>query len=392
MKKLKKVRFGVVGLGMGGLHCRDIVKEAGKDFSLGAICDINEARVRKFAGELKVPYFTDAQEMYDSGLVDAVIVATPHYWHVPLALRAARAGLHVLCEKPLSSTVGPARQMIAECRKRKVALGAMLQHRTRGIMVKMKQMVDSGAIGEVFRVSMICSNWHRTQAYYDSGQWRGTWDGEGGGVLINQAPHHLDLFTWIGGMPRRVTGVLDTRLHKIEVEDAANFICEYGNGKIGYFYATTAEQPGMEQFMVCGDKATLIAEGGRLRMGRLRVPLKEYTMSSENSAADSGKNATTWSDVEIPHRPSGHIEIIRAFAAHLLRGTPLYADGRDALNELQLSNAMYLAGYKNKPVDLPIDDQEIEKLIARLIRERSTGRGGNLRGAATRDLRKLMGK
>jgi predicted dehydrogenase len=327
--------------------------------------------------------------MFDSGLIDAAIIATPHYWHPVLGIRAARAGLHVLCEKPLASAVGPARAMIAECQKRNVVLGAMLMMRTRGSMMKMKQMVDAGEAGEVFRVSMICSCWYRTQAYYASGAWRGTWDGEGGGILLNQAPHSLDLFQWIGGMPKRVTAIVGTRLHHIEVENTANAIFEYGGGKMGYLYATTAEAPGMEQLMVCGDKGTLVAEGDKIRFAKLVQPISEH-LATCPKGFESPK--AEWQDVTWDIEPKGlHINVTRAFAAHVLdRSKPLIATGQEAINELEISNAVYLAGFKGKPADLPVDADQIDRLIAGLERQHSTGKGGGLRKRAARAMRKLL--
>lgn len=373
---MKKVRFGIVGVkGMGGFHAEAIVKSKSRDFRLGAVADVVGKVAEQVGRKLKVPYFTDAEAMYDSGLIDAVIVATPHCFHPPLSLAAARRGIHVLCEKPLAVTVGPARQMIAECRKRKVALGAMLQERTRAVMKKTRQMVDSGRIGEVFRISMICSDWYRTQAYYDSGAWRGTWDGEGGGILLNQAPHSLDLFQWIGGMPTSVVAVLDTRIHKIEVENTANAICRYAGGKIGYFYASTAHLPGQEQLIVCGDKGTLIVEGGKLRLGELNKPLSRDIFENPESGADFIINPRcTWKQVKVPSgRDGNHLTIMAAFARHILRGTPMVATGAEALNELEISNAMYLSGFNNsRLVDIPVSAAAAERLIARLIRERSS--------------------
>jgi predicted dehydrogenase len=391
---MKKVRFGVIGLGnMGSAHSRWCAKDGGRDVGLGAVCDVVGEKAAAFGEELKVPHFTDAVEMMDSAPIDAVIVATPHYWHPPLAIHAARRKLHVLCEKPVASRIGPARAMVAECRKRRVALGVVLHHRTRAIMRKMKQLVGSGAIGEVFRVELICSSWFRTQAYYDSGAWRGTWDGEGGGVLINQAPHHLDLFQWIGGMPKRVMGLVHTRAHNIEVEDAANFLCDYGGGKIGYIYATTAEEPGMEQFTVSGDKGTIVCKARQLTLGRLKQSVTQHIMGSKKSFAGGAEQKCTWKEVKLPKDPGGrHLMIIKAFAAHVLRGGEMYCTGAEALNELELSNAMYIAGFKGKTVELPVDAAEIDRLVARLERERSTGRGGGLRKAADREFKRLMRK
>ncbi len=388
---MKKTRFGVIGLGVIGVsHSGWIREHGGRSMSLGAVCDVLPEK-RAIADELGVPFFRDAQAMYDSGAIDAVIIATPHYWHAPLTVRAARGGIHVLCEKPLAASVGNARAMIAECRRRKVALGAMLQQRTRPVMRKMKQLVDRGTIGEVFRVQMICSSWFRTQAYYDRGAWRGTWDGEGGGVLINQAPHSLDLFQWIGlGLPKRIIATLDTRAHAVEIEDTANVLCDYGGGKSGYVYATTAERPGAEQLMVAGDKGTLIAEGRKLRMGKLKIPIRKHIRMSASRIDGGGEQKVTWSDVAVPQGSGSHGNVIRAFAAHLRKGTPMIADGREAIVELEISNAAYLSGFGGgRPVDLPVDAAGVERLLSRLIRERSAGRGGDLRKLAAGDMKAL---
>ena len=392
---MKKVRFGVVGVGgMGGAHVRSILNSKSRELTLGAVSDIVPEIARRAGEEANVPYFTDNQRMFDSGLVDAVIIAVPHYWHAPLTIRAARSGLHVMCEKPLSSTVGPARAMVRECRKRRRALGVMLHHRSRTIMIKMKRLVAGGAIGEVFRAQLICSNWFRTQGYYDGGAWRGTWDGEGGGVLINQAPHHLDLYQWIAGMPKKVMGMLGTRAHKIEVEDTANFLLEYDGGKVGYIYATTAEEPGYEQFMLCGDKGTLVCEGGKLRLGKLRISVTEHIAvggKQDVIRKATGGQKTTWREIRPPGDGGGrHIMLTKAFARHILTGTEMYVDGTEALNELELSNAMYISGFRNKTVELPVDETEMERLISTLEREHSTGKGGGIRAKAMRDLRRLL--
>jgi len=390
---MKKLRFGVIGLGnMGKLHCGYIHEANSRDFHLTAACDIIRAK-RKLIEDFDIPFFTDAQEMYDSGLIDAVIIATPHYWHPPLTFRAARAGIHVLCEKPLACSVGLARAMISECKKRKVKLGGMLQQRCFPAMVKAKQLVDRGVIGDVFRVEMTCSGWFRTQRYYDSGKWRGTWDGEGGGVLINQAPHSLDLFQWIGlGLPRRIVAMVDTREHKIEVEDTANVLCDYGDGRIGYIYASTAEEPGTTRLTVIADKGTMHVERRSLRIGKLRVPISRHVYASKSATAGGAEQKLTWSDVTVSKRRTGHIDVIRAFAANILKGTPMIATGAESLVELEISNAAYLSGYnKGKSVSLPVNAKEMELLLDRLIRRRSTGRGGAMRKAAAKDMRRILG-
>ena len=387
---MKHVRFGIIGCGgMGAGHARLIVQAQARDFSLAAVADINAETAQRVGKEFNVPWFADGCKLVDSGLVDAVIIATPHYFHPPLAICAARQGLHVLTEKPMAVSMGPARAMVTQCKRHKVALGVMFQQRNRPEMRKMKQLVAGGALGEIFRAQMICSSWYRAQSYYDSGSWRGTWDGEGGGILINQAPHSLDLFQWIAGMPRAVRATADTRHHKIEVENTANAVLDYGDGRTGYIYATTAEAPGLEQLMVCGDKGTLVAEGGKLRLAKLAMPLKKHLLSTPHGfqAPDF-----QWQDVELPATEGKHIVITRAFVAHILKGKPLAASGAEGLNELELSNAVYISAYRNKTVELPVDAREMEKVLDQLVKARSTGRGGNLRAQAGKDLKRLLGK
>ena len=389
---MKKVRYGVIGLGnMGKVHCRVIAAAGSRWFCLTAACDVSPQK-QELVADLGIPFFTDSQKMYDSGLVDAVIIACPHYWHPPLTFRAASRGIHVLCEKPLASSAGPARAMIAECAKRKVKLGAMLQLRCRPVMVKARQMIRDGAIGDLFRVEMICSSWFRSQKYYDSGEWRGTWDGEGGGVLINQAPHSLDLFQWVGmGLPRTVVANVATREHKMECEDTANVICDYGKGRIGYIYASTAEEPGQDKLTLIGDKGTMIVENDGISLGLLATPVSRHIYESQRLFPGGGEQKVTWSRVRVSPKKTGHIDVIRAFARCLLAGEPMIATGAESLVELEISNAAYISGYNDsKLVRLPVDADQMERLLDRLIRAKSTGRGGNMRAAAARDMKKIL--
>jgi predicted dehydrogenase len=389
---MKPVRFAVIGLGVVGTrHLQTFRNARGGEFRLTAGVEANPEVAARARGRTDVPVLTDLEAFFASPPCDAVLIAVPHCWHPYLAIRAARAGLHVLCEKPLAVTVGPARAMIAECRKHKVALGAMLQDRALAMNVTMKRMIDSGRLGRIYRISQVCTRWYRTQAYYDSGAWRGTWDGEGGGILINQACHALDVFQWLGGMPDRVMCSLATRIHRIEVENTAEAVFQYADGCMGHFYVSTAHEPTLDRTEVFGDKGTLVAEGGRLRLARLESPLSRHIRTCRIAEADVAKIASTWHDVKLPARRGGtHLDVIRAFARHILHGTPMVASGEQAINELELSNAMYLSGYENRPVDLPVDAARIERLLARLEKDRSAGKGRAQRRQADAALKRLL--
>jgi predicted dehydrogenase len=391
---MKTVRFGVMGLGVVGTrHLQTFARAGGKDFRLTAALEANPQSAERARQNTGVPIYTDLDAFLAAGLCDAVVVAAPHCWHPYLTIRAARAGLHVLCEKPLAVTVGAARAMIDECRRHKVALGAMLQDRGMALYARMKRMIDSGRIGRVYRISQVCTRWYRTQAYYDSGAWRGTWDGEGGGILINQACHALDIFQWLGGMPDRVMCCLATRIHRIEVENTAEAVFHYADGRMGHFYVSTAQEPALNRIEVFGDKGTLVAEGGKLMFARLACPLSRHILTCPIAEADVAKIGSSWQEVKLPARAAGtHEVVIRAFARHILHGEPMVAPGEEAINELELSNAMYLSGHENRSVDLPVDAAKIERLLDKLEKERSTGKGSGQRRAANAALRKLIRK
>jgi predicted dehydrogenase len=255
---------------------------------------------------------------------------------------------------------------------------------------KAKEIVDSGRIGEVFRVQLICSNWFRGQVYYDAGSWRGTWSGEGGGILTNQAPHHLDMFQWIGGVPKRILAVLSTRAHRIEVEDTANVILEYDRGKVGYIYATTAEEPGQEQLLICGEKGTLILEDRTIRLGKLRTSIRHHIDTAK--APFEPPQKVTWSEVKYRKARACHGEVARRFARHIRNGTPMVCTGAQGIWQVELTNAAYLSGFTGRPVELPVNADQMEKLLTKLQRQHPRSRGGKMRQEADRELRKLLRK
>jgi predicted dehydrogenase len=310
-----------------------------------------------------VPGFTQPEELLDSGLVDMVIVATPHYFHPPIAVAAFERGLHVLSEKPIAASVSEADRMIGAARASGKKFGVMFQMRASARNQAARRLIESGRLGDIYRASLTMG-WYRTQAYYDSGTWRATWAGEGGGVLINQAPHLLDLFTWLAGLPSRVTGQTRTRLHAIEVEDEAFALLEYPNGAHGYLYASTMEAPATEQIEICGDRGKLLLRGD-LRFWELDSSIREFTrVSADVWAGPKAKEIP----VELEERPSGHTAITTNFARAILHDEPLIAPGEEGLRAVELINAMIMSGKQNRPVDLPVDRAAYDALLADLQR------------------------
>lgn len=358
---MDKVRFGVIGTGgMGSGHCRwmHTIDEA----VLTAVCDTEPAAVAAMAEQHSVPSFATSVELLDSGLVDAVVIATPHYFHPTIAIEAFERGIHVLSEKPIAVTVSAADAMIAAARAADLKFGVMFQLRSLGRMQAARRIIQEGLLGEIYRTSMVVG-WYRSQAYYDSGGWRATWTGEGGGVLINQAPHFLDLFQWLGGMPTRVTGATRTRLHDIEVEDEAFATVEYANGAHGYLYASTTEAPSHELFEICGDRGKLMLQGETLRFWSIDEPIREH---SRGAATMWGGPKAEETAVEIPEGGGRHMDITGNFCRAILNGEPLIAPGEEGIRAVELINGIILSSNTGAPVDLPVDRAAYDSLLESL--------------------------
>jgi len=358
---MENVRIGIVGLGgMGQAHVQNVKKI--NEARLAAVSDV-DAQVAESVGKTHgVRWFTDYNEMMKSGLIDAVIVATPHYFHPAVALSAFAQGLHVLAEKPLAVTVGEADRMLAAAKKAGRILSVMHQMRTLPVMRAARKVAESGAIGTIIRTLLVEPNF-RTQAYYDSGTWRATWAGEGGGVIINQAPHFIDMLILLAGLPVRIEAKTRARLHKIEVEDEVSAILEYSNGAWGYFYTSTNELPRGAEMEIAGEKGKLVFRDNELRFCSFPDEVSKFAYSSPDMwGAMEARNET----ILLPDCDSGHCEIIVNFCRAILHGEPLISSGEDGLKTIEFINAVILSGHKNKPVDIPVDRKEYDDLLSEL--------------------------
>ncbi|HCE46107.1 MAG TPA: oxidoreductase [Lentisphaeria bacterium] len=363
---MKEVRFGIIGIGnMGGPHMGFVKETPGA--KLTAICDIDREKADKNAEKAGVKAYYNSSDLIKSGDVDAVIIATPHFDHTTIAIEAFKNGIHVLTEKPVAVHKADAVRMIEAHNKRKDLLfGIMFQQRTDGMYMKLKELLSSGEFGEVRRINWIITNWFRSQRYYDSGGWRATWRGEGGGVLFNQCPHNLDLFQWFFGMPSKVRAFCDLgKYHKIEVEDNVTAYCEYPNGASAVFITTTGDAPGTNRLEITCERGRVLVENGKILFNRLEVPLSKYCMTTDKQF----EGPACW-NVDIPYRAQGatHQRIIEAFTKAALHGDKLIVRGEEGLNSIELANAMILSSMKGKTVDLPLNAAEYAKLLNGLIK------------------------
>lgn len=369
---MNKVRIGVIGTGgMGSGHIRSM--KTVEEVELAAVCDMDAAVVERVAAETCVPGHCDYRQLIDSGLVDAVIVATPHYFHPEVSIYAMRRGLHVLCEKPVAVTVRGADAMNQAAMETGVKYAVMYQTRTTSLYQAARQVVQSGDLGEIYRTCCISSHF-RSQAYYDSAGWRATWAGEGGGVTINQAPHGIDVFMSLGGLPSRVTACTRTRRHRIEVEDEASALLEYANGAIGYYHTSTNEAPPTDYLELCGEKGKLVLANGQLTLWRLETPVQVYCDTAEGMwGRPAATRDTAVEETARQLRDSGHAAVIRNFARAILFDEPLVTPGVEGIWTVEFINALILSGKRGKPVDIPVDREEYEAFIEEMKRTSPRG-------------------
>lgn len=376
---MKKVRLGIIGLGnMGSAHARSLLAGKIDRVDLVAICDIDRKRLTPFP-ELK--HFKSSDELIASGDVDAVIVATPHYDHTTIGAASLKAGLHTLVEKPISVHKADAERLIAAYTDKKVVFSAMFNQRTDPHYTKVKDMIVNGELGKVRRVNWIITSWFRPENYYASGGWRATWAGEGGGVLLNQCPHNLDLYQWLFGMPDRVRGFCQFgRYHNIEVEDDVTAYFEYNDGTTGVFITSTGEAPGTNRLEISAERGRVVIDENGISFKRNVVPMSEF---SATSSSMFGK-PETW-EVKIPVQGSGgqHNEILQNFVDAVLDGTELIAPAVEGIHSVELGNAILLSAFTDKTVELPLSGRAYERRLKKLIAESKPRRKKRARTVAT---------
>ena len=362
------VRVGVIGLGgMGSNHAGYLSRGEIPGARLAAVCDVEPARLQNVSekyGE-DVQAFDSADALFEAKCIDAVIVATPHYFHPPLVTQALESGYHAMSEKPAGVYTKQVRKMNEVAAKSDRVFGVMFNQRTRGDHQKLKELVESGELGEIKRTIYIINDWFRAQSYYDSGGWRATWAGEGGGVLANQCPHNLDLWQWICGMPERVRAFCHFgKYHDIEVEDDVTAYAEYANGATGVFITSTGEAPGTNRLEISADNGKVVLEGGKITFWRTRVPSSQFLKEWPNGFG----SPEVWK-CEVPFRGGGeeHRGITKNWVQAIRQGTSLLASGDEGICGVELANAMMLSTWTDNWVDIPVDEERFYEELQRRV-------------------------
>ncbi|CZR03741.1 Gfo/Idh/MocA family protein [Trichococcus ilyis] len=380
----EKVKLGIIGYGAeGGMYAGFFKyndERLNDNIELAAICDNDPAKKAKVAEDFPgLPFFDNYLDLLDSGVVNAIVTTVPHYDHCVIGIDALKRGIHLLGEKPAGVYTKDVERLIAVADENpETTFAIFFNQRTNPLYRRVKQLMDEKAIGDLQRATWMITTWWRPQGYYNQSAWRATWGGEGGGVLVNQAPHQLDLLQWICGKPEKVYAKLQYGAGRnIVVENEVNALLDFGNGATGSFITCTNDIVGTDRFEIFGTKGKIIVEDSKkLVVKQLVAP--EAELSENMNMQDVMKlfmgqiNMSDYVTVteEEFETPQGlqHISVLNNFADHVVKGEPLLANGREGINGVTLANAMHLSSWLDKEVDYNVDGDlylaELNKRIA----------------------------
>ena len=368
---MNNLRLGVIGLGnIGQQHIKHIQSDAVERCVVTALSSRN---ISPLAEELNAKHFTDYRDLIDSGLCDAVLIATPTMNHLDMGLYALNKGLHVLMEKPLGLSVEQGDQLLA-CADKDQVFGLMLNQRVAPIFVKMKNVIDTGILGELQRTHWTMTNWFRPEVYFQVSDWRATWAGEGGGLLLNQCIHNIDIFQWLTGMPVSLQGFCGFgKYHNIEVEDEATAYFQYENGATGVFVGSTGESPGINRLDIVGDKGTMSFDGEKLLLTENSPSTSAYNKETKDMF---GQPKTHQLDITPCEVVNQHGVVINNFVEAILDGEELIAPAAQGMDSLAIANAILWSSWSGEKVNFPLSSsgyQEAleEKLAQSTLREKS---------------------
>jgi len=360
-----KIKWGIIGIGaMGESHAQTLLSNSVENAELHAVCDIDLKCETKFPN---IKFFRNSDDLFKDNSVDAILISTPHTTHVPLGIQSLKSGKHTLVEKPLSITAKKTLELINFAKSSNVSFGVMLNQRTNPIYKTLKQMIIDNELGEIQRIQWTITDWFRSNYYYSTSNWRASWQGEGGGVLINQSIHQLDLWQWLFGMPDRVHANINLgRFHNIEVEDDVTALFKYDNGSHGLFVTTTGEAPGVNRLEVASDNGLMIIENNKMIWNKNEISSSEYLKSSKKTMEKPNIKIEELNFEEI-NFSTERKNIIQNFSNQILGIERLYVDGEEGLNSVELMNAMIYSGLNNTEVSIPINRENYEKKLAEMI-------------------------
>jgi predicted dehydrogenase len=385
---MQDLRLGIIGLGnMGQFHANAIAAGKIAHCQLAAVCDRDERQLGRY---LPARGFLASSELINSGEVDAILIATPHYSHTTIGIEALGSGLHVLMEKPLSVHKADCERLLAAHRGTKQVFATMFNQRTDPSYLKLREMIRKDELGTIRRINWIVTHWFRTAVYYASSGWRATWAGEGGGVLLNQSPHQLDLWQWLFGMPGKVRAFCQFgRYHDIEVEDDVTAYFEYDSGTTGVLITSTGEAPGTDRLELAAEKGRVVIENDRFHWTRNEVPMSEFSEQSPDAFA---KPATSEMELSLAGHGGQHNEVLQNFVDAILFGESLIAPAAEGIHSVELANAILFSSDTDTTVSLPLNADLFERWLSDKIKNSSFRKDVGVSDGDLADFSKSFGR
>jgi predicted dehydrogenase len=355
-----QLRVGIIGAGFMGMQHGNVLSKL-PDFAVTAISDVDPKAARRAADLFRCAAYDSAERLIQDGQADVIVIATPHWQHADIAMLAFAHKRHVICEKPLTVTVEQADRLVEAAARSGKLFAVVHQTRFEPSYQFAKKLLDGGELGALYRCIMVESAW-RTAAYYCSSSWRGTWKGEGGGVLLNQAPHVLDRYAWLCGMPETVLGRCDTNLHSIEVEDTVSAVFRHATGAHGILHVNTVEAPAISSTMLCCDRGKILLDRGQVTVTRLKESIKTATRTDARAWGDLPTETSTlefgWSDIN-----SLLVAFYDNFAKAAQGNATLICPGDEGRYAVELANAILLSSYEGRKLELPLSRSAYSSFI-----------------------------
>lgn len=362
----KTVRIALIGFGsMGKNYARMLYAGLVPELKLSGVCCRNgagQALLREEFPGVRIYENVEQMQRHEEEF-DAVLIVTPHATHVELGFAMAKLGKHFLMDKPAGVYASRVQELVEFCRERGVSFGMMFNNRMLPAFRIAQDYIRSGKLGRLHRAVWVCNSWYRSPVYHRSAPWRSSWQGEGGGLLINQNQHYLDIWQWLFGMPEKLYAAMEFgRYNDFAVDDAVDIQFVHSGGFHGTMVSATGEAPGVNRLEIWGEKGCLtVQDGARVFWDENALSTVEFGKVNE---VPFGTPPHTRVEIPVEKAENPYLLAFGNFAGHLLRGEPLFADGMDGLRTVQLTNAAYLSGWQEKRVSVPVDAEAFQKELA----------------------------
>lgn len=367
---MEKIRMAVIGIGIMGKKYAKMIREGMiSGMRLGAVCCRSQENIQWAKAQLgeEIPVFENTKQLFESSdLFDACLIVTPHKLHPEMIMQALDAGKHVFCDKPIGISMKQCQGIREKLDQSGLVFAMMFHQRMYPKYERIHTLLENGTLGQIRRIMVENSRYYRTWYYHKSGSWRSSWKGEGGGALLNQGQHLLDIWQWLFGMPDSLYAMIPYgKYNDFSVDDEATILMKYPDKKTAVLILTTGEGTWTERMEIAGSKGTLILEDNHLTLHLYDQDLDDYKKTAACSSREEFKEKVL--EEVFPEDQEPYEEMLTDFAQAVLKKRPVRVNGLEGLNSLELTNAAYLSAWTGETVALPLDAERYERELEKRI-------------------------